>query len=94
MLRLLLVVILTSLLGSGGVAAGLAADVPAIVEFAFIACLGLFVVALATGALRSTDRASPRNSIPGVPPDADSPRSNARTPHLESPQQAPVGVAE
>lgn len=94
MLRLLLVVILTSLLGSGGVAAGLATDVPAIVEFAFIACLGLFVVALATGALRSTDRASPRNKIPGVPRDADLPRSDARGPHLEAPQQPPLGVAE
>lgn len=94
MLRLLLVVILTSLLGSGGVAAGLAADVPAIVDFAFIACLGLFVVALATGALGSADRAPPRGMIPSVPGDADPPRSDVRVQRLASPEHALVGVAD
>lgn len=61
MLRLLLVVLLTSLLGSGGVAAALVANVPVIVQFLFIAFLTLFVVALARGALTAStsDRARP-----------------------------------
>lgn len=54
MLRLLWVLVLTMLLGSGGVAAGLAADVPAVVQFVFVGCLGLFVVTLMTGALAIT----------------------------------------
>jgi uncharacterized membrane protein YtjA (UPF0391 family) len=59
MLRLFLVVLLTSLLGSGGVAAALVANVPVIVELFFIGCLTLFVVALARGALTTStsDRA-------------------------------------
>ncbi|MGH8850442.1 MAG: hypothetical protein ACREYD_05570 [Casimicrobiaceae bacterium] len=55
MLRLLWVLLLTTLLGSGGVAAGFAADVPAIVQFVFVGCLGLFVVTLTTGALMVAD---------------------------------------
>lgn len=53
MWRLLLVVVLASLLGSGGVAAGLVTDVPSIVQFIFIGCLGLFVALLAAGALKT-----------------------------------------
>ncbi len=60
MLRLLWVLLLATLLGSGGVAAGLAAGVPTIVQFVFVGCLGLFVVTLATGALMVTDTDAPR----------------------------------
>ena len=60
MLRLLVVVVLTSLLGSGGVAAGVVTDVPSIVQFVFVGCLGLFVVLLAAGALRTGGRSHDR----------------------------------
>jgi len=49
-LRLLAVLLLATLLGSGGVAAGMVAGVPAIVQFVFVGSLALFVVTLATGA--------------------------------------------
>jgi len=58
MLRLLVVLVLTSLLGSGGVAASLVTHVPSIVQFVFVGCLGLFVVLLAAGALRSSSARS------------------------------------
>jgi uncharacterized membrane protein YtjA (UPF0391 family) len=50
MLRLLPGFLLAALLGSGGVAAGVAANVPAIVEVVFVVCLTLFFVALSAGA--------------------------------------------
>lgn len=50
MLRLLAVLLLATLLGSGGVAAGMVAGVPAIVQFVFVGSLALFIVALTTGA--------------------------------------------
>lgn len=50
-MRLLAVLLLAILLGSGGVAAGIVAGVPAIVEFVFVGSLALFVVALASGTL-------------------------------------------
>jgi hypothetical protein len=87
MLRLSLVVLLTSLLGSGGVAAGLVTDVPSIVQFVFVGCLGLFVVLLATGALkrggvRSRDR-GPDSPASIVAPSAE------RHDH-QGPQRAPL----
>jgi len=36
------------------VAAGLVTDVPSIVQVVFVGCLGLFIVSLATGALKTT----------------------------------------
>lgn len=51
MLRLLAVLLLATLLGSGGVAAGVVAGVPAIVQFVFVGSLALFIVTLATGTL-------------------------------------------
>ena len=50
MLRLLAVLLLATLLGSGGVAAAIVAGVPAIVQFVFVGSLALFIVTLATGA--------------------------------------------
>ena len=93
MLRLLAVVLLTSLLGSGGVAAGLVTDVPSIVQIVFVGCLGLFVVALATGALntggtdlgQSRDPASENSSIA-----IDASCADLRDPHLEGAQQVPL----
>ena len=75
MLRLLLVVLLTSLLGSGALAAGLVTEVPSIVQIVFIVCLGLFVISLATSALTNAraDRANPQARIdvnPSLPPPA------------------------
>lgn len=74
MLRLSLVVFLASLLGSGGVAAGVVTDVPSIVQFVFVGCLGLFVVLLAAGALRPGDAGSRgRDNSPAsnVPPSVE-----------------------
>lgn len=51
MLRLLAVLLLATLLGSGGVAAGIVAGVPAIVQFVFVGSLALFIVTLASSAL-------------------------------------------
>ncbi len=51
MLRLLPVLFLAALLGLAVVAAGLAVDAPAVVLVVFVGCLGLFVAALAAGAL-------------------------------------------
>ena len=51
MLRLLAVLLLATLLGSGGVAAGIVAGVPAIVQFIFVGSLALFIVTLASSAL-------------------------------------------
>ena len=50
MLRLLAVLLLATLLGSGGVAAAIVAGVPAIVQFVFVGSLALLIVTLATGA--------------------------------------------
>lgn len=50
MLRLLPGFLLAASFGSGGVAAGMAANVPAIVEVVFVVCLTLFFVALSAGA--------------------------------------------
>lgn len=96
MLRLLGVVLLTSLLGSGGVAAGLVTGVPSIVQVVFVGCLGLFVVALATGALntggadstdigRSRDPASESSSSA-----TDASGEELRDLHLEGAQQIPL----
>ena len=54
MLRLLPVLLLAALLGLAAIAGGLAVDAPAIVLFIFVGCLGLFVAALAAGALHPT----------------------------------------
>jgi hypothetical protein len=51
MLRLLPVLLLAALLGSGAVAAGVVSDVPAIVEIVFVACLTLFFVVLSADAI-------------------------------------------
>ena len=51
MLRLLAVLLLAAMLGSGGVAAGIVAGVPAIVQFIFVGSLALFIVTLTTGTL-------------------------------------------
>jgi hypothetical protein len=50
-LRLLAVLLLATMLGSGGVAAGIVAGVPAIVQFIFVGSLALFIVTLTTGTL-------------------------------------------
>jgi len=50
-LRLLAVLLLATLLGSGGVAAGVVAGVPAIVQLVFVGCLALFIVTLTSGTL-------------------------------------------
>jgi hypothetical protein len=49
-LRLLAVLLLATLLGSGGVAAAIVAGVPAVVQFVFVGSLALFILTLATGA--------------------------------------------
>ena len=93
MLRLLAVVLLTSLLGSGGVAAGLVTDVPSIVQVVFVGCLGLFVIALATGALNSggTNVGQSRDPASEDPSSAiDASRAVLRDPHLEGAQQVPL----
>jgi hypothetical protein len=61
-LRLLAVLLLATLLGSGCVAAGIVAGVPAIVQFVFVGSLALFIVTLTSGALfaRADDGARPR----------------------------------
>ena len=67
-LRLLAVLLLATLLGSGGVAAGIVAGVPAIVQFMFVGSLALFIVTLTTGALfaRANDGARPRGQAASV----------------------------
>ena len=50
MLRLIPVLLLSSLLGLSGAAAGFATDAPTVVVFVFVGCLGLFVAALTAGA--------------------------------------------
>lgn len=55
-LRLLPVLLLATLLGSGGVAAGFAAGVPAIVQIVFVVCLGLLFVALTAATLHGGER--------------------------------------
>jgi 4-hydroxybenzoate polyprenyltransferase len=51
MLRLLPVILLSTLLGLGVVGGGFATDAPTIVLFVFVGCLGLFIAALTAGAL-------------------------------------------
>ena len=53
MLRLIPVLLLASLLGLSGAAAGFATDAPTVVVFVFFGCLGLFVAALTAGAFHS-----------------------------------------
>ncbi|MEO8566988.1 MAG: hypothetical protein ABI541_11445 [Betaproteobacteria bacterium] len=67
-LRLLAVLLLATLLGSGGVAAGIVAGVPAIVQFVFVGSLALFVVTLTSGTLfaRADDGAHPRGRAASV----------------------------
>jgi uncharacterized membrane protein YtjA (UPF0391 family) len=67
-LRLLAVLLLATLLGSGGVAAGIVAGVPAIVQFMFVGSLALFIVTLTTGAVfaRPDDGARPRGQAASV----------------------------
>jgi hypothetical protein len=48
-LRLLAVLLLATLLGSGGVAAAIVAGVPAIVQFVFVGSLALFILTLTSG---------------------------------------------
>lgn len=62
MLRLLAVLLLATLLGSGGVAGAIVAGVPAIVQFVFVGSLALFIVTLTSGALfaRAGDGVHPR----------------------------------
>jgi hypothetical protein len=67
-LRLLAVLLLATLLGSGGVAAGIVAGVPPIVQFVFVASLTLFIVTLATGAsfARAGEGAHPKGRSASV----------------------------
>jgi hypothetical protein len=59
-LRLLAVLLLAAMLGSGGVAAGIVAGVPAIVQLVFVGSLALFIVTLTTGTLFArSDAGSP-----------------------------------
>lgn len=62
MLRLLAVLLLATLLGSGGVTAGIVAGVPAIVQFVFVGSLALFIVTLTSSTLfaRADDGSHPR----------------------------------
>lgn len=93
MLRLLVVVLLTSLLGSGGVAAGLVSDVPSIVQAVFVGCLGLFVVLLATGALKATGnhvRQSGDRPPKNVSTAIGASRAGLRDPHLDGARQVPL----
>lgn len=68
MLRLLVVLLLATLLGSGGVAAGIVAGVPAIVQFVFVGSLALFIVTLTSGAsfARADQGAPPRGRSASV----------------------------
>ena len=68
MLRLLAVLLLATLLGSGGVAAGIVAGVPAIVQFVFVGSLALFIVTLASSALfaRADEGAHPSGRTASV----------------------------
>jgi hypothetical protein len=58
----LTVLLLATLLGSAGVAAGIVAGVPTLVEFVFIGSLALFIVTLTSGTLfaRTEDGARSR----------------------------------
>ena len=80
-LRLLGVLLLAALLGSGGVAAGIVAGVPAIVQFVFVGSLALFIVTLTTGTLfaRSDSGAPPgrAGSVGAISP-ADENRFDAQ----------------
>ena len=68
MLRLLAVLLLATLLGSGGVAAGIVAGVPAIVQFVFVGSLALFIVTLTSGAsfARANEGEHPRGPSASV----------------------------
>jgi len=61
MARLLPIVLLTALIGSGGLAAGSVAAVPTIVEIVFVGCLILFVVTLVAAAFAASppDKSQP-----------------------------------
>ena len=87
-LRLLGVLLLAALLGSGGVAAGIIAGVPTIVQLVFVGSLALFIVTLTTGTLfaRSDDGAPPGRaaSVGSISP-ADDYRFDARQTGLGSP---------
>ena len=65
-LRLLAVLLLATLLGSGGVAAGIVADVPAIVQLVFVGSLALFIVTLTTGTFARSDDGSPAGRAASV----------------------------
>ncbi|HEY2863641.1 MAG TPA: hypothetical protein VGK37_08480 [Casimicrobiaceae bacterium] len=88
MLRLLLVVLLTALLGSGGVAAASVANVPALVQFLFIGCLTLFVVALARGALTTSDSSGARSHVGSV--GRVGPLREDKREELEAPDRPPA----
>jgi hypothetical protein len=98
-LRLLAVLLLAALLGSGGVAAGIVAGVPVIVQFVFVGSLALFIVTLATGTLfaRSHDgRPSGRAAFVGAinPLHADGHRPDLQPTEPGTPAQFAVELRD
>jgi hypothetical protein len=67
-------------------------DVPSIVQFVFVGCLGLFVVLLAAGALRPAGARSPDRG-PDSRASIVASSAEQHDPLLEGPQPAPLVVS-
>ena len=84
MLRLLAVLLLATLLGSGGVAAAIVAGVPAIVQFVFVGSLALFIVTLTSSAsFARAGHGAHRTKQAASVGATDPPRANDRRPDLQ-----------